>query len=185
MVCPKKLLRDGVQRRLEDAVNRYPRFYDEVLDEVHHRLVTHDEASKVDLAALIGWKHVRNAPWMRELLTMSDSEVRDITRRAIAGAMSDSERVAAIRPLPGFGSGGAFTSVFFAAWSPERFGVYDRLVNQRRRLVVEEDCGCMWSDLPTYWQHLRRIAAEMNSGSGAWTPRMVEMAILNLDLSDA
>src|SRR4051794_18623620 len=79
---------------------------------------------------------------------------------------------------------GPFTTVLLTAWDPASFGVYDRLVYANRSIAVSEACTCDWSHLPTYWAHLRSIAAELATSPGsedvAWTPRRVEMALMNL-----
>lgn len=177
------LLRPGAARRLAHGHASYPDHYDDVLVDVHRRLQSQGAATKLDLAALIAWKHVRNAPWMRTLLAMPSLEVEGITRRALAPRLGDSDRIAELRPLPGFGSGGAFTSVLLTAWDPNSFGVFDRLVFEKRSSAVVDDCACDWSHLPTYWTHLRAIARELEDvvGEIAWTPRKVDMALMNLN----
>jgi len=152
-----------------------------VLEDVHARLRDRGAAQKLDLAALIAWKHVRNARWMQRLLAMPDLEVEAITRGAFDNALADEDRVAQLQPLPGFGSGGAFTSVLLTAWDPTRFGVFDKLALANRRSAVVDSCQCDWSYLPTYWAHLRAIAVELGATSNtAWTPRTVDMALMNL-----
>jgi len=177
--APRLLLAQG-ERGMERAYRRYPANYDDVFVEVGKRLRAAGTATKLDLAALIAWKHVRNAPWMTNFLTTRDTVIRSSVSAAFAADLTDAERVAALRELPGFRAGGAFTSVLFAAWNPSAFGVYDTRVEERRRYVVSRSCKCRWADLPTYWEHLRRIASEMPPGPSAWTPRTVEMAMMNL-----
>ena len=147
---------------------------------MHARLVAHSAATKLDLAALIAWKHVRNAEWMRDVLRLPDARVREITSAAFAPALTDGERIDALSALKGFRAGGAFTSVLLTAWDPSEFGVFDDRVLTRHLQVVASTCVCDWSNLPVYWEHLRRIAGEMPGGQQVWTPRMVEMAIFNL-----
>lgn len=181
MSCePTSLLVQGGADLLLESLGRYPDHYDDVVNDVHDRLIEQGYATKTDLAALIGWKHVRNARWMRGLLEMPETAVREATTAAFAPGLLDDARVALLRPLPGFGGGGAFTSVLLTAWDPTAFGVYDRFVNQKRPHVVAADCACEWTNLPTYWSHLRRLAVELNGTGGSWTPRMVEMAIMNV-----
>jgi hypothetical protein len=178
--CTGYLLVEGSAEWLATSLDSYPPHYDEVLNAVHERLASANEATKLDLAALIGWKHVRNAPWMRKLLAMPDRRVRCLTAGAFAPGLSDADRILAVRGLPGFGSGGAFTSVLLTAWDPTEFGVYDGLVASKRRLAVGPSCACDWQHLPKYWDHLRRMAQEMSATGAPWTPRMVDMAIMNL-----
>ncbi|GMU79090.1 MAG: hypothetical protein AMXMBFR46_18830 [Acidimicrobiia bacterium] len=181
MACTAPLLRPGAPEDLHQAFDRYPDHYDDVLNEVHDRLVQRGVATKLDLAALIAWKHVRNAHWMKDLLKRPEIEVEVATRAAFSPGLTDNQRIAALDPLPGFGGRGAFTSVLLTAWDPTNFGVFDRLAYANRPIVVSETCVCDWALLPVYWAHLRTIASEMSSGAGGtWTPRMVDMALMNL-----
>jgi len=180
MACTSPLLRAGAAEDLHQAISRYPDHYDDVLNDVHERLVRHGSATKLDLAALIAWKHVRNARWMKQLLKKPENEIESTTRAAFAHGLTDEGRIAALDPLPGFGGRGAFTSVLLTAWDPTAFGVFDRLANANRATVVSEACVCDWSRLPVYWAHLRAIVHEMGAGEGDWTPRKVEMALMNL-----
>jgi cell division FtsZ-interacting protein ZapD len=176
----KILLIPGAEPALTAAYVSYPLVCDEVLSEVRSRLVAHGAATKVDLAALVFWKHINNARWMADLLNVPDTTVRAATAAAFAPIMTDQERVLALAPLKGFGAGGAITSILFAAWDPQRFGVYDRLALAARERVVSDDCTCDWDYLPTYWEHLRRLAGELSVAGGTWSPRMVDMALFKL-----
>ncbi len=98
---------------------------------------------------------------MHDVLSLPDSRVREATAATLAPGLSDRERVEALAPLQGFGSGGAFTSVLLTAWDPSEFGVFDDRVTISREQVVVPGCACNWDELPVYWDHLRRIAAEM------------------------
>lgn len=182
--CASSLLRPGAGELLRSSHATYPQQYDDVFDEVHLRLESRGSATKLDLAALIAWKHVRNARWMSELLKISSAAVEAATAEAFAPNLSDDRRIAALKPLPGFGRGGAFTSVLLTAWNPTEFGVYDKLVNSKRHAAVTDACICDWSALPTYWAHLRALGQEMTAdyahGNRTWTPRMVEMGLMNL-----
>ena len=181
MTFTSPLLRPGAKEMLCQAIGTYPERYDDVFNDVHERLVRRGAATKLDLSVLIAWKHVRNAPWMKVLLKTPEGVVEAATRAAFSPGLTDERRVAALDPLPGFGGQGAFTSVLLTAWDPTAFGVFDRLANVKRTIVVSETCGCDWSILPVYWAHLRTIACEMGTDSGGtWTPRMVEMALMNL-----
>lgn len=175
-----ELLKVSAPADLTEALGAYPSGYDDVFDEVHRRLVGANAASKLDLAALIAWKHVRNARWMRDLLCIDEASVQRATGSAFAPRLSDRDRLRALRSLPGFGSGGAFASTLFAAWKPGRYGVYDRFAYAGLRNVVRPACTCDVSDLPVYWDHLRRISAQLSRPGDRWTPRKVDMALLNL-----
>lgn len=176
----RDLLLKGADRRLAAALARYPAFYDDVLHAVHLRLAAQGAAAKIDLAALIAWKHVRNAPWMKKLLELPEAEVWNGTAQAFAAELSDENRIAALDFLPGFGGRGAFASVLLTAWDPSRFGVLDKFVVQHRPDAIDQACTCNWWDLPTYWEHLRRIADECQEAGKPWTARRVEMALFNL-----
>lgn len=181
--CSSRLLTPSAAARIIRGRLRYPEHYDEVLIDVHTRLRANGSASKLDLAALIGWKHVRNAPWMRDLLSLPDQRVRSITKQAFRLGLADSERIEAVRDLPGYGGGGAFTSVLFTAWDPTRYGVFDGIVQSRQAFVANGKCGCDWKALCVYWEHLRRLAQELmeqDVQDTPWTPRDVEMGILNV-----
>lgn len=173
------LLAPGADAVLSKSYLSYPHLSDEVFSEVRSRLVTHAAATKLDLAALVFWKHINNAPWMTQLLKIPDTAVRAATAGAFAPGLSDEERVVALGPLPGFGGGRAIASTLLAAWDPERYGVYDRLALAAKAKWIDARCVCDWENLPTYWSHLRRMAAELSSNGASWSPRMVDMALFN------
>lgn len=175
------LLQPGAQVPMVAALARYPANYDEVLDEVHVRLAGNGHATKLDLDALIAWKHVRNAPWMQQLNCIPNNQVITVTGSAFAQP-TDALRVAELKTLPGFGAGGAFTSALFAAWDSAVYGTYDKFVVGARPQVVNPACVCTWAwDLPTYFDHLRRLATELTAAAGTlWTARNVDMAMYEL-----
>lgn len=146
-------LKQGAGQTLRDAYARYPTNYDEVLDEVHARLVARGAATKLDLAALVVWKlssrREVDMRWVRKLLEIPEAQVADTTAKALARGLTDRQRVDALSKLPGFGSGGPFTSVLLTAWDQSQFGVYDTNVNKARRSVLNDPCTCDWSSLPT------------------------------------
>lgn len=181
MACASPLLTDWSAEKLQQGYSRYPQHYDDVFNDVNSHLAENNFAAKLDLAALVAWKHVRNAPWMRALLNQPEEEVRAATSAAMSRGLNDGQRIAALGPIPGFGNGGAFTSVLLSAWDPSQFSVYDRFVDRNRCLIVTNACKCDWSSLPTYWDHIRLIGHEMRESTGrVWTPRQVDMAIFNL-----
>ena len=75
-----------------------------------------------------------------------------------------------------------FTSVLLGAWDPTQFGVFDENAGIAKwPRVVTPACTCDRRRLPTYFDHLRQIAGEASTATGAaWTPRQVDMALLNL-----
>ena len=145
---------------------------------MHARLNVAGYATKLDLAALIAWKHVHNASWMQDMLKLPPLAVQQRTQAAFAPNKTDRERIDALEGIPGFGSGDAFTSVLFAAWRPTEFGVYDRRASGGGwDQVVSPACQCLRADLVVYFDHLRQMAKELGSG---WTPRDVDMALYML-----
>ncbi len=160
------------------AWQEYPHLYDQVLEEVHARLNSAGYATKLDIAALIAWKHVQNASWMQDLLKSPPLAIQQRTQAAFAPDKTDRERIGALESIPGFGSGNAFTSVLFAAWRPAEFGVYDTRASSRGwDTVVSPTCQCDRADLVVYFDHLRQMASELGFG---WTPRDVDMALYML-----
>jgi hypothetical protein len=180
MTCPTAttLIKPGFSSELTKALRAYPDSYDDVFEDVHVRLTTAGYATKLDLAALIAWKHVRNAPWMRVMLKLPTGTVEQGTADAFTCGRSDKERICALRDIPGFRRGRAFTSVLLTAWCPTEFGVYDdRASDAGWTQAITPACTCTRSDLPTYFAHLRQIASELGTD---WTPRNVDMALYGL-----
>lgn len=180
MTCSTdRLLLPNAQQDLAAAFDRYPHLYDQVLEEVHARLNAAGYATKLDLAALITWKHIQTGPWMQRLLTQPPMAVQQRTQAAFAPGISDQQRIDALESIPGFGGeGGAFTSVLLAAWRPTEYGVYDnRASGIGWAQVVDPQCACNRHELPVYFDHLRRMAGELHGG---WTPRDVDMALYSL-----
>ena len=94
---------------------------------------------------------------------------------------ADAEHIDAFDELPGFGSGGVYTSAWLVAWDTERFGVYDRFGNEVRAQVVVPACSCYWKRLAIYEEHLRVMADELAKETGdTWWPRHVDMALYEL-----
>jgi cell division FtsZ-interacting protein ZapD len=182
MICTaKRLLLVRASGRLSTQLGRYSSNYDEVFLAAHQRLQENGYATKFDLAALIGWKHVQNSPWMFRLYDFPSGAVEAATAAAFAPGLSDEQRIDALCGLPGYGRGSAFTSVLLAAWDPTRYGVFDKFVDGIRPTVVTAGCRCRWADLPTYFDHLRRLADELATATGSsWTPRQVDQAMYML-----
>jgi hypothetical protein len=179
-LCPTAptLLATGSPSAMRDALAAYKPNYDDVFDDIHQRLAANGYATKLDLAALITWKHIQNATWMSDMLALPKGTVEAKTREAFAAGISDSDRVAALRGIPGFGSGHALTSALLAVWHPSEFGTFDTRASSRGwQKVVTPACVCSRTDLPVYFDHLRQIATEMGAD---WTPRKVDMALFNL-----
>jgi hypothetical protein len=171
------LLKPGAAATLATDFLKYPPAYDETLFEVRARLVAHGAATKMDLAALICWKYAQRSPWMQDFQNVQNTVVRSATAAAMAPLLSDQARIQALAPLPAFSRGRAVASAFFTAWDPLQFGVQDNRALRKRSMVISPACACSWEKLPSYWAHLRELAAELTSNGTAWTPRMVDMAL--------
>ncbi|HEX3795255.1 MAG TPA: hypothetical protein VHV57_12215 [Acidimicrobiales bacterium] len=166
---------------MTNSLATYPAEYDEIFWEIHDRLLTQGHATKLDLGGLVFWKHIQNAPWMTDLNGIPDIQVTAASAAAFAPNLTDSQRIAALAPLPGYRAGGAFTSVVLTAWNPDQYGVFDKLVYAHFPTVIDARCACDWTYLPEYFDHLRRLAQELTVPTGvAWTPRRVDMALLML-----
>jgi hypothetical protein len=172
------LLVSNARHTMTKAWQGYPHLYDQVLEEVHARLNAAGYATKLDLAALIAWKHVQTAPWMQDLLKFPPLAVQQRTQAAFGPDQTDRQRIDALKGIPGFGSGNAFKSALFTAWCPTDFGVYDSRASSRGwDTVVNSSCQCDRTDLTVYFDHLRQMARELGHG---WTPRDVDMALYML-----
>ena len=146
-----KLLRSPATGPLSKALKRYSPNYDRVFEEATTRLQKAGHATPYDLAALIGWKHVQNSPWMFRLYDLPPGVVELATEAAFADGLTDAERIQALDPLPGFGAGKAFASVLLAAWDPATYGVFDKFVNETRPSLTRAACTCPWDRLPIYF----------------------------------
>ena len=175
------LLKPGAAESLVTSLDEYPVGYDEVFLAVGRNLAKNGTGGKVDLAALVFWKHIQNSPWMKTFLVCPETDVRKATAAALAPGLTDGERITALASLPGFRRGGPVTSTLFAAWNPRKYGVWDKRVKDAREGFVGSQCSCDWRDLPTYWEHLRRLARELSAkGNRRWTPRMVDQAMFKV-----
>lgn len=168
----------GANATLATAWHRYHHLHDEVLQEVHARLNAAGFATKLDLAALIAWKHVNTGAWMLDVLQLPPLAVQASTQAAFAPGLSDQQRIDALARIPGFRRGKAFTSALLAAWNPLKYGVYDDNASQKGwPQVVSPACLCPRTNLVFYFDHLRQIANELGP---TWTPRDVDMALFEL-----
>lgn len=182
MTCPTavQLLLSGAAVALATSATTYPAHYDEMLDEVHHRLQSNGHATKLDLNALTTWKRVRATKWAVQLNHLAEKTVADATENAFAAA-TDRDRIDALWPIPGFRSAGAMTSALLAAWRPDLYGVLDKHARWAKATAVSRTCRCDWRDLPIYEEHLRQLARELTATTGtAWMPRQVDMALYKL-----
>lgn len=83
------------------ALFSYPHVCEEVLlSEVRSRLVAQVAATKVDLAALAFWKHIKNARWITKLSRVPDTTVREVTAAALGPGLTDEERLLGQNRVP-------------------------------------------------------------------------------------
>jgi hypothetical protein len=185
MICPRaeSLLLPGAKKALSTALSAYPDYYDEVFDEVHHRMRRQHHATKLDLNALATWKRVRTTTWAGDLNLLPQSTVVNATKGAFARGIGDHSRVNALSDIPGFRARGAVTSALLAAWDPTLYGVLDKNARRARSKVVASGCLCSWYDLVTYEEHLRLLAGELSTHETTWIPRQVDMALYVLGKS--
>jgi len=132
------LLQIGADGAMRHAPATYPEHYDDVLAAVRVRLQEAGEATKLDLAALIAWKHVRNAKCMTALLRMEAADVEAITRHALAPDLTDDDRICSAQVIA--------------------------RARRRRRLQLGSPRG-----------------GHHEGTDFAWTPRSVDMALMNLN----
>lgn len=114
-------------------------YYDEVLHETATRIAGVGSIGKTDIGALLFWKRLRaDTPWVRQLMVMPDTDVREATARVVAAVRDTSVEVpaaaaagrTALTALPGFTTGDAFASALLLAAAPDRMAVYDRRVQK-------------------------------------------------------
>lgn len=159
--------------------------YDEVLVDVANRIKATASIGKADIGALLFWKRLRaNTPWVSELMTMGDVEVRAVTAKAVSAvndkllpvpqAASDGRR--ALAELPGFKTGDALASALLLAAAPERMAVYDR----RARAGLEA-IGLTLSAKPGRYRRYMELVEDLRSTANrygqTWTARDVDVAL--------
>jgi hypothetical protein len=161
--------------------------YDDVFREVHQRIAAADNAGKSDIAMLTFWKRLRaDTPWVQKLLRMPDSDVRQVTGRAVAAARQGDLITAAgnaremLRPLPGFGHGTALASALLTAAFPTRLAVYDKRARKGLRKV-----GLELADEPPffyarYMKLIEQCRAEAADEGHRWSARDVDLALYML-----
>lgn len=159
--------------------------YDEVLIDVANRIEATASIGKADIGALLFWKRLRaNTPWVSDLMTMRETDVRAVTAKAVA-AVSDkslpvpqaaSEGRRALVALPGFKTGDALASALLLAAAPERMAVYDR----RARAGLEA-LGLTLSTKPgryrRYMELVEALRSIANTHGHKWAARDVDVAL--------
>lgn len=160
-------------------------YYDEVLHDVEHRIAASGSAGKTDVAALVSWKRLNaSAVWVRELMQLPESAVRDATGTAFEAARSTesiseaaAHAVEALHPLPGLRRGGAVASAVLTAGVPERMAVYDRRAHASlRKLGIS--IGHKAGIYSRYMAVVEALRYDVNSARGlAWRARDVDLAL--------
>ncbi|WP_237563334.1 hypothetical protein [Arthrobacter sp. H-02-3] len=159
--------------------------YDEVLTEVADRIRATASIGKADIGALLFWKRLRaDTPWVRELMVKPETEVREITEKAVSAVTDMSLPVpkaasagrAALSPLPGFKTGDALASALLLAAAPERMAVYDE-----RAQTGLEALGLSLSPARGRYGRYMELVEEMRSTAGryghTWSARDVDTAL--------
>jgi hypothetical protein len=159
--------------------------YDEILHDITGRVAMAGSLGKTDLGALLLWKRIQVGAWAGKLLCMPDSEVREITAKAVAASrdqglnVPDAARAAcqALLALPGTETGDALASAVILAAAPERMAVYDyraHLGLWRAGLRLEEKPGLYYR----YMGLVEQCRAELlQYDHGTWTAREVDLAL--------
>ncbi len=160
-------------------------YYDEVLNEVEDRIAASGSAGKTDIAALVSWKRLNaNAVWVRKLMQLPESAVRDATGTAFEAARSTeliseaaASAVEALHPLPGLRRGGAVASAVLTAGVPERMAVYDRRAHESlRKLGIS--IGYKAGIYSRYMAVVEALRNDVNNSRGlAWRARDVDLAL--------
>lgn len=176
--------------RLLDARRRYAAevspYYGEVLDEVSRRIDETGSIGKLDIGAILFWKRLRaDTPWVRELMSMPDSDVRAATR-TVVDAVRDKHKNApeaagagrsALSGLPGFARGDALASALLFAAEPSRMAVYDRRAQKGLEVldVSLSSASGRYRRYMTIVEQLRHGAQA--SGADGWLNRDVDLAL--------
>lgn len=159
--------------------------YDEVLTEVAARIRNAGSIGKLDIGALLSWKRLRaDTKWVRELMLMSDSDVRRITGPA-ATAVNDNtldvpnaaaQGRAALSHLPGFARGDALASAVLTAAAPKRMAVYDR----RSQSGLEKLGVTLSSSRGRYGRYMK-ILEDLSTAAHChghdWSAREIDLAL--------
>lgn len=162
--------------------------YDEVIEQVAARVADAGSLGKLDLGALSAWKRLRaDTPWMAQLMSCPEQQVRLHTAHAVAAAQDESTTVSvaaaaarsALTPLPGFAHGDALASVVCFVAAPNRLAVYDRRAHQglqRLHLALDDRAGRYGRYLGLVEQCRRELACH----GYEWSARQVDLALYQL-----
>lgn len=159
--------------------------YDEVLEETSGRIKVAGSIGKADIGALLFWKRLRaDTKWVRELMTLSDEQVRSVTGKAVSAVNNASMSVpkaasagrAELSALPGFRAGDALASALLLAAAPERMAVYDK----RAQLGLER-VGLTLSPARgrygRYMELVEGLRSQAESEGHSWSARDVDVAL--------
>jgi hypothetical protein len=162
--------------------------YDEVVEQVAVRVAEAGSLGKLDLGALSAWKRLRaDTPWMAQLMSCPDEQVRLHTERAVAAAQDESRPVpvaaaaarSALTPLPGFAHGDAMASVVCFVAAPLRLAVYDRRAHlglQQLGLALDHRSG----RYGRYLLLIEQCRSELAAHGHVWSARQVDLALYRL-----
>lgn len=160
--------------------------YDEVLEQVVHRIRESGVVGKLDIGALVFWKRLNaSTRWVRKLLDTPDDEVCQITRKVVAVANDRTLQVPVaaatarglLSPLPGFSRGDAVASAVIHAAAPERMAVYDRRA-QRGLECLGLTLTAGQGRYGRYMQHVENLRSVVERTSGvSLTARDVDLAL--------
>ncbi|MDQ0825568.1 hypothetical protein QFZ60_001741 [Arthrobacter sp. B2I5] len=162
--------------------------YDEVLIEVSDRIRSSRSIGKADIGALLFWKRLRaDTRWVRDLMALADSEVRDTTGHAVSAvndaaldiASAAAEGRKALSALPGFVRGDALASALLTAAAPDRMAVYDR----RAQSGLEKlglSLSAARGRYGRYMAIVNGLASEAERRGHPWSPRQVDLALFAL-----
>ncbi|MFF4978271.1 hypothetical protein [Streptomyces sp. NPDC001083] len=159
--------------------------YDEVFHDVARRTEHAESLGKTDIAALVVWKRLSaQTPWVTELMSLSDTQVRAVTKRAVT-AVRDTARTRSeaartgrgiIAELPGFRTGDALASAVLTAAAPQRMAVYDRRVQH-----ALDALGLPLAPTPGRYGRYLQLLDDLLQHGGAhadgWTPRDIDTAL--------
>lgn len=173
--------------RLVSAWEEHPSgTYDEVFHEVAARIEDAGSAGKGDIGALLFWKRLRaDTPWAATLHQVAESEVREITARAVQAARDDtittpeaaSAARSALTALPGFTTGDALASAVIAAAAPRRMAVYDRRAHAALGTLLGRDIGHRPGRYRRYMTEIVGVLDAVRVRNPGWTARDVDLAL--------
>lgn len=162
------------------------RHYDDVLTELSQKIDTNRSVGKADIGALVLWKRISaSTRWASKLMALPESEVREITGRALNKVQDNALTVAdaaiagrrELAALPGFKTGDALASAVLFVAAPTRMAVYDRRAQAGLRML-----GLPLTSKPgrygRYMTLVEQLRASVHKSSGVtWQARDVDLAL--------